>query len=376
MNRIVKDFLKEKTENLSFIELKKGSGIDINGYKLTESVPLPIVIDELVSEIKGGRAQEELNMKSIVEGMIYTSGVDPDFKYFQTYREILYSYNKDIEDFILYRGLKFAEDGQLEEALVNFSALANINPENVNGLFNFALALEEKARTFFKNKDINNGNIFLFESTRYFEEVLNVDPSFSMAYYKLGFHYRQQKQFRKSKITWERFLDYSDNQETLDEVKQQLLAISDDVIYEEGYTEVLRGNPEGGLAKLLSLEEKYSDWWNLLFMIGVAYRQIGQYVKAKRQFEKVLAIYPEQPDSLNEMGLCLAVLQNPAEAVKKFSQALKIKPNDYEILCNRGMTYLQMGDLAEATKDIERAYKINSEDEITISCKNHLDRMK
>lgn len=376
MAKNVKEYLRQKTENLSFVELKNDSNIDINGYKLMDGLPLPIVVDELLSEIKEGRAENELKMNSMIEGMIYTIGIDPEFKYYKDYKEIIYKYNDKIEEFILYNGLKFANNNKLDDALVYFSALVNVNSSNIDGTYNYALILEEKAKDFFKNKDIKNGTIFLRESTTYLEETANINPSYTNAYYKLGFHYRHGKQFRKSKIMWEKFLEYTENEEMLVEITQSLAEIKDEVIYEEGYTEVLRGNLEEGLRKLLPLEEEYTDWWNLLFMIGLAYRQIGQYAEAKKRFRNVLAIYPQQVDTLNELGLCLAMSDNNNQAIEKFSQAIKIKPNDYEILCNRGMTYLKIGDMNNARIDIDKAYKINSKDEITVSCKKQLDMLE
>lgn len=372
----INEFFKQKTENLSFIELKPNSFIDVNGYKVGSDIPLPMTVDELVTEVKEQRAQEELKITSFIEGMIYTMGVDPEFKYFNDYKKIIYSFDEKIEDYILYKGLKFIEKGSIDEAMIYFRALVNINKENVIALYNYALSLEEKAKKLYKVKKINDGNLFLNESTRQFEDIIDLDPTFAPGYYKLGFHYRNSKQFRKSQIMWEKLLDFDDDDERIGEIKKNLQDMEDDVQYEEGYLEVLNGNAEEGLKKLLPLEEKYTDWWNLLFMIGLGYRQLGQYNKAKDQFEKVLAMYPNQVESLNELGLCLAVLNQHDEAISKFTQAIENRPNDFEILCNRGMTYLEKGDMEKATKDIEKAYSINPEDQVTISCKRHLEKIK
>ena len=56
------------------------------------------------------------------------------------------------------------------------------------------------------------------------------------------------------------------------------------VEYEEGYTLVFQGKFEEGLEKLLPLEEKYGDWWNLLFMIGLAYKNMNE-IKERKSWE-------------------------------------------------------------------------------------------
>lgn len=376
MIKNVKEYLKQKTENLSFIELKEDSFIDVKGYKVDKSVPLPMIVDELISEIKEGRAQDELQMKSFVQGIIYTIGIDPDFKYFDVYKKILYSYDEKIESYILFRGLKYIEENDLDEAMVYFSCLVNIDSENITGLYNFALVLEEKAKKYYSNKDTQRGDIFLIESTRCYESIMDIDPTFAIAYYKLGYHYRYFKQFRKAKILWEKLIEIDDDEDRIEDVNQQLSSIEDDVVYEEGYSDILRGKIDEGLEKLLPLEEEYTDWWNLLFMIGLGYRQKGDFHEAIIRFEKVLALYPNQVDALNELGLCFAQQGKYHEAAEKFTAAINLKPRDYEILCNRGMAYLQLGNIQKAVEDINKAYEINSDDEITRACMEQIQYIK
>ncbi|KPU26627.1 hypothetical protein TR13x_09035 [Caloranaerobacter sp. TR13] len=372
----IEKFFKEKTENLTFIELKSGTKTKFNRFKLESNVPLPILVDELITEIKERRAQDEIKISSIIRGMIYTIGVDSSFPYIDKYKDILYSFDEKIEDFILYNGVKFIKEGSIDDGLIYLKALITLNKESVDGLYNYGVALEEKAKKYLELRDEKKANVFINESTRQFENILEIDDTYSLAFYKLGYHYGLNKQFIKCKIMWEKFLTISENEELKEEIKLSLLEIQDDIIYEEGYNEIFTGNPVKGLEKLLPLKEKYSDWWNLLFIIGLGYRQIGDFVKAKEEFENVLSIVPGQVDTLNELGLCLANLGQYEEAIEKFTEAYQKRPKDYEILCNRGMTYLQMGILDKAKEDIQKAYDVNPLDEITIACMKEIERVE
>ncbi|MTI68202.1 MAG: tetratricopeptide repeat protein [Firmicutes bacterium] len=371
----VKEYFKLKTDNLSFIQLKPNSDLEINGYKIKEETPLPIVIDELVNEIKEKRAQEEIKITSVIRGIIYTIGVDPEFKFNNEYKKILYNYKSDIEEYILYKGVQLIKD-DFEEGLIYLRSLIKLNEENVEGLYNYGFALEEKAKKLYKNKEIKKGNIFFKKSTELFETIIDIDPDYVMAYYKLGFHYMNAKQFKKAQIMWEKFLHLNEEENLNAEVTEALVAIEDDVTYEEGYSEILGGNIQKGLKKLIPLKEKYSDWWNLLFMIGLGYRQVGEYSKAIKEFENVLIIKPEQVDTLNELGLSLANVSKFKQAIQKFTEALKLKTDDHELLCNRGMCYLQIDDIDNASKDINKANRIKPYDEVTIACKRELERIK
>lgn len=369
-------YFKEKTENLSFIEIKPETYVDINGYKVYSDTPLPLIIDELIIEIKEKNAQDEVKMSSIINGMIYTIGVDPEFKHCEKYKSILYKYDEKIEEYILYNGLKKINEGSFEDGMIWLRSLRIINDRNTMGIYNYGLALEEKAKRLFASNNESLGTLFLRKATESFEKVINIESKFSPSYYKLGYHYKNSKQFKKSQLMWEKYIQLGNDEELLQEVREGIEAIKDDVTYEEGYLLILNGNAEEGLEKLLPLKEKYVGWWNLLFMIGLGYRQLERFEEAKAEFINVLDIVPEQADALNELGLCLVYLGDVTQAIDMFSKAIEIKPNDYEIICNRGMTYLQSLDISSAEKDILRAYAINSEDEITIACKNELDRIK
>ena len=131
------------------------------------------------------------------------------------------------------------------------------------------------------------------------------------------------------------------------------------------------GINEEGLEKLLPLEEKYGDWWNLLFMIGLAYKNMGEMDKAKEYYEKILRMKPQQVDTLVELALCEASSLNMNRAIELLEAAAKLK-EDPEILCNLGMAYLNVGNFDDANYYIERAYELNPEDEVTVACKREL----
>lgn len=379
MVKIVKDindyFLK-KTKNVSFIELKPESEVYIKNFKIDTSIPLPLIIDELISEIKQGKANEEVKVSSIINGIVYILGADPDFKYAQQYKEILYNFDNKIEDYILYTGLKKINENDLENGIVWLRALYNINRKNYMGVYNYGLSLEEKAKRLIKAKNQKLGNVFLNKSTNIFEKILNEKPDFDLAYYKLGYHYKNSNQYIKCSLMWEKYLQLGKDTELLDEIRENLESIKDDVTYEKGYNEILSGKSRNGLDKLIPLKDKYPNWWNLLFMIGLGYRQLKMFEESIVEFQAVLEIVPKQVDAMNELGLCLAAIGKNDEAISTFSKAIELRPKDYEIICNRGMTYLQINDIENAEKDINLAYEICNTDEITILCKKELERIK
>lgn len=359
---IVKDYFLKMVDNISFIELKDEKILKIKDYTLTSYIPLPIVTDTLINGIKDGRFKEELNLVHIIEGMIYMLGIDLDFKYNEEYKKILYKFNSNIEDFILYTGLKLDESGEDDKSAIFFRALTNINNENINGLFNYAVSLEKIAKKFIESKEEKKGKEFLLESTNILENILDLDPNFSLAYYKLGYHYKYYGQFQKARLMWEKYINLDEDKMRLQEIREELTVIEDDAEYEEGLNCLSRGNYNGALDKFLSLLQKYSDNWNLYYMTGIAYKGLGVYEDAIENLIEAINLGGDNSDIYNELGISLFAIGNEKEAIDILTKGFELDNKNYKLIFNRGLIYYQLGLKEKALKDIKMAYELNPQD--------------
>jgi tetratricopeptide (TPR) repeat protein len=365
------EYFKKKTKELSFIELKEGSSVDVNGYRIDSETPLPILTESLIEEVRTGNPEEEVRFSNMINGMIYTIGIDPEFKHIEEYKEALYSYDSNIEAYIKYLGVESLKNNKVDDAMICFRAVLELNEKNKEARYSYAVAMEERAKRAYELDDKKLGAAFLKEALRQMEKIESNEMP--ITHYKLGYYYKHFSEFRKSKIVWEKFLRAGEEKELLEEIREQLESIEDDVTYEEGYTSILEGRASEGIAKLLPLTEKYKSWWNLSFMLGLGYRQIGEVDEAMAYFKEALEVNPGQIDSLNELGLCYAAKLEFEKSIEMFSEAIKIEPKNHEIICNRGMAKFQLGQIEEAKADIERAYKINPEDEVVLACRRALE---
>ncbi|WP_419726162.1 tetratricopeptide repeat protein [Terrisporobacter petrolearius] len=373
-------YLLRKTEELAFITVKKDGDFHLDGYEIPkEGLNVPIKNDVLVKGIKEKTAQEGLNSMSIADAMIYIIGIDPEFKYNSEYKKFLSALEKkvnfEVRSYAGYMSRKYFELGEYTDALIYIKGLITLYPSDIEGLYNYAIVCQEVATTYQKDSDANAMNAFLLEAGEKLEEIIKMDENFALAYYHLGYHYYNQNQYIKAKSIWEEAMKLGLDEDIIAEIQENIGKMDYKVQYEEGYSLVFQGKFEEGLEKLLPLEEEYNDWWNLLFIIGIAYKNMGEIDKAMLYFEKILMIRPKQVDTLVELALCEASSFNMDRAVELLEQAAKIK-EDPEILCNLGMAYLNTGDIDDAIYYIERAYELNPEDEITISCMRELDNYR
>ena len=373
-------YLLKKTEELAFITVKKEGEFHLDGYEIPkEGLNVPIKNEVLVKGIKEKTAQDGLNSISIADAMIYIIRIDPEFRYNDEYKKFLTALEKkvnfNVRSYAGYMSRKYFELGETTDSLIYIKALVTLYPDDIEGLYNYAIVCQEVATSYQKDGDAKGMNAFLLEAGEKLEKIINMDENFALAYYHLGYHYYNQSQYIKAKVIWEEAIKHGLDEDIIAEIQENIGKMDYKVQYEEGYSLVFQGKFEEGLDKLLPLEEQYGDWWNLLFIIGIAYKNMGEMDRAIHYFDKILIIKPNQVDTLVELALCEASSFNMERAVELLEQAAKIK-EDPEILCNLGMAYLNTGNIDDAIYYIERAYELNPEDEITIACMRELDNYR
>lgn len=362
----VNDYFLKMTDKVSFVELKKDTTLNINNYVLKDDIPLPIVTDTLVHGVKKGNMEEELNVAYMIEGIIYVLGIDLDFKYNSEYRTILYNFNSEIEDFILHRAIRFDTEGMYDDSAIFSRALININNKNIKGIFNYALSLEKIANRYFNEEKEELANMFLLESTNRLESILDISPDYSLAYYKLGYHYMNYGQFQKANLMWDKFIKIDDDKNRIQEIREQLALINDDVTYEKGISYLTRGNHDKALDIFLSLQQKHNNQWNLYYLTGLAYKGLGEYEDAIENFVEAVNLGGSIAELYNELGICLFGIGNTKESIDVLSKGIEIDETNYKIVFNRGLVYLQLGITDKAKEDINMAYRLNPDDPAVI----------
>lgn len=376
----IEKYILKKAEELAFIKIKHDGEFKVDGYDIPKGgLDVPIKNEVLVKGIKEKTAQDNINAMSIADAMVFIIGIDSQFKNNDEYKKFLDAFCKkidlDLKSYMGYMSKKYFDIGEYTDSLIYLKALITMYPDDIDGLYHYAIVCQEVAKQYQKDMDNNAMNKFLLDALEKLEKVIQLEEGFAPAYYHLGYHYYNQGQYLKSKVIWEEALKLGLDADLCAEIQDNIGKMDFKVQYEEGYNLIFQGKPEQGLEKLLPLEEDHPDWWNLLFMIGLAYKEMNEVEEAKKYFEKILIIKPHQVDAIVELGLCEAATFNMEKAIEYFETAAKIK-EDPEILCNLGMAYLNNGNLDDAIYYIERAYELNPEDEITVACLKELDNYR
>lgn len=355
MTKIDKWFL-EKAKEVSFIELKDGSSKIIGDYRISAQLPLPINTKKLLEDVRRGTVEDEIQIDDVVDGIIYILGTDPDFKYNKEYEKLLAEVNSNIEAYILYEALKLLEKEDYILSAIYLSALIYLDKKTEVVLFNYSMSLENIGMALSEESSLREE--FLIRSTNLLEEILDINEKFSLAYYKLGYHYRAGGQFLKAKLTWENYLSLDDDHSRKDLIRDELLEINNDVKFEESIIAITNGQYDLALNKLLDLKDS-SDWWNIYYLIGLCYKELNMTEDSIVYFEKSVELGGQESILFNELGISYFVSGRPDQAIKSFDQALELDQRNYESYYNRAIVYSQLGDFSKAMKDMEAAYSLS-----------------
>lgn len=370
MATVIDDYLRIKAEEIVFVELQPGKTVEINGFTVTDTLPLPILVKDMSSQVNLG-SDADFSLSSFAEGMIRMLGIDSDFKHRDGYKAFLLAYNKELYKSILNKGFELVNKELMQEALIYFRAAYTLAPNHVDTLYNYARCLEDIAVS---NDELYAG--FSEEAFKLFIEMKALYPDHYLSYFHLGFHYSNSHDYRQASELWTQAL----KMEITDDIKKELVKQLKDndakMRFERGYEFIVEGHSEEGLELLLPLEDDYDDWWNLLFFIGLAYRQLERYEEAIEYFEKTLQYNTGHVDTMNEIGICLLSIGVYEEAERYFKEALKADINNHELLCNLGIVYLNQGNLIDAEAYLNRAFDANPNDEITNSWMTYLRELQ
>ena len=302
-------------DELSENYLKKAGIADI----LTD-VPVPI----------RKTAMNNLSTLVIAQNMAFIIGCDLNFKYRDNYvAYIQRTFTKDFAKFLVSDGVDGAEKRDYDYACICFRAALLIDPDNVDAMYCYGRACKDAY-------EVGEGEEFIgrfkAESLDAFEKVTLKKPDFDMGYYFLGYGYLNLGLYVKAKLTWDTFMELSNNEEQKEEIQGWLTKLEEPVKIEEGYNHVMSGRFAEGLAVLepYAEDERFNTWWPLWFYLGSAHLAMGDMGRAETEFLQVLQLSPSNLEAMDEL---VKIYKEKGDSVKveKYEKKMEVVKHNMEL---------------------------------------------
>lgn len=284
---------------------------------ILSGVPVPIRKTELSS----------LSTLAIAKNMAFIVGCDINFKHRDSYVEyIKRMFTDEFAKALINEGVEKAANQNFLTAIVNFRAALLIDPESVDALYCYGRACKDAYENGEGEEYVGR---FKAEALEAFEKLTLKKPDFDMGFYFLGYAYLNLGLYVKAKLTWESFLELSENEEQKEEVREWLTKLEEPVKIEEGYNHILSGRYEEGIAVLSGYieDDRFNNWWPLWYYLGVAHKAVGDVATAEEDFLQVLKLSPSNIETMEELVGLYEECGNAEKAEKYKSKIELVKRN-------------------------------------------------
>lgn len=350
--KLIDEYFLKDSERLFYLNLKEDNlniGLDM------EEIPLPLLRDDFMEQLKSGEFHESVDFSFFIKGMIYNISIDPEFKYFQEYKKILKSVTKDLGSFIFLEGIKKLSEND-DDAVHYFRANYLLETGDSNNNYYYSIVLNKLAY----NIDEKYGNNFLIESDKILNEIIKTDENYPMSYYALGNIEVADNNFIKANSYYKealRLLDKYDMPEGAKkgvekEIKEKIHNIEIDIELSEGLQLLQKGDFYGANKKLMALDEKVESGI-VKYYIGLNLMQAQEKDLA---YEYILKSKELGYDELNlfiDLSYLQALFGQFKESIETITEGLDKYNDDENLLYNRAMIYANMGQFEKAIEDLD-----------------------
>lgn len=362
---IYQSFLRERLDDISFLELKENKSMKIGEREFFGYLPLPLKSQNLFNIVRENI--NDIPIDYFLEGFIYVLALDKSHDYVDQYIEILEAYYKELEGYLMKKSLELFDKEEYQEAILYIEALINLGIKDEKVLFTLGNILENIDITDLSQEDRNK---YIVDIMNIYEQILNINDGFSLAYYKLAHIYKDFGQYQKAKLALERFIKLDNNDFRIHEARNILVEIEPFYILEMAIIDIESNNLQEALNKIYSIgEENYTSLH--YYYLGLVLMNLGEVEDAFDYTEKAISI----EDSLiyrNQLALLFHAMGNVNEAKDELERSIEEFGDNYHLNLNLGTIYYNENNMEKALEQFNKAY----EQEASIELKELIDSIK
>ena len=365
MENLFKEEINKKLKNLVFIDLKEEYHLeDVN---LPVGFSLPIKLDYLIEGIKEKELEEDINLEKIVEAMVYLLGIDSEFKYSKDYKEILKKLKIDLKNYAMHKAYISQEEDPLDSYifLKGYEEVVGEDPDIIFKEANILEALYNQIHEEEYEKSEKLLNIII----KKYNKVLNLDETYSLAYYRLAYINLALGKFIKANMYFEKFINLSRDEELKDQVRKELEIIRNNVSFDSAKTYLSYGDYDKALNQLERISEDFDKDESFYYTYALSYYNMGDMDKAE-EYGKLSVEKKTTEENINLLATSYAGRQEFTRSIEILELGLEEIENSYPLNYNMGIIYLNMNEKEKGLEYLEKANKLNPNKELESFIKN------
>lgn len=345
MNNLDNYFLKFN-EKILFLTLKK---VEINNRNYL-NLDLPVYAVNLIDDIKNNNLLNSVSKEHFFEGIILLNGINKYFSNIEIINEFLYDSKIDIISFI---SNKIKYDYKNYDELV-YNILLLRGGEQLNKLnFNLEKFYCKLLIDIVDSVDSEYYNIIKSELKNKINSLYNKDPDDPYINLMYGDIYKKESLYIKSKISYEKALKNSQNNQFYNFLRKNI----DDIFVKAEIEQILidlKGFKFENIFKSLEIIKKRNLDGDDYYWIGFIHYKLNEFDLAINYFEKAISLDVNYLNLFLELGISYYKTNSFHEAIRIYNLALKSYPDEENLLFNKILINLKLNNIEDVKKDIDR----------------------
>ncbi len=377
---------KNPLDSIYFIDLPENFSLSDAAFPIDKTIQLPV--QQKDSDAPGIFNPSEITMEQILAGILTVLAYDKKNAHLDYYRSILKKAKPNIKQELCEAAILKTKNEDFDLAEEIFMALHGLDPEDVAIVLNMALFLDQRADSYRRAGLFEDADAYDADAESYYIQAMEAEPPLPDAFFNAGFFYLKQHKYREAKDSFETFvaLNAGATEEELGENGQYKLGRAQEIIeninnqnmdderFKNAYDLISSGQEEKGLEEIRVFLQNNPKVWNAWFLLGWALRKLERFEDAKQAFLEALKYGGDtNPDTYNELSLCLVAEKKFDEAKQALQKAMAIDPDNTKIISNLGYIALAQGDEEEARKCFSIVLELDPKDAIAAA---ELDKLE
>ena len=359
MENLFKEDINKKLKNLVFIDLKED--YQLGEVNLPAGLSMPIKLDYLIEGIKEKELEEEINLEKIVEAMIYLLGIDSEFKYSKKYKEILKKLDIDLKNYSMHKAFLNQEEDPLD-SYIFLKGYEEVGGEDSDIIFKEANILEALYNKIHEEEYEKSEKLLNIIIKKY-NQVLNLDEGYALAYYRLAYINLALGKFIKANMYFEKFINLSKDEELKDQVRKEIEVIRDKVNFDSAKTYLSYGEYDKAINLLDSVTEDFNMDESFYYTYAISYYNMGDFDKSE-EYAKLSVEKKTTEENINILATIYAGRQEFTKAIDILNLGLEELEDSYPLTYNMGIIYLNMNEKEKGLEYLEKANKLSPNEEL------------
>jgi tetratricopeptide (TPR) repeat protein len=354
------DKLEKKIQNVVFIELKKE--YQLKELKLPAGTSLPIKLDYLLNELEEENAIDKIEAANIIDSIIYLLGIDKDFIYKKKYLEILLELKLDIKNYVLYKAYE-NENKDLTDAYIYLNAYKNIVGDDEDILFKEGNILEAIYNDNLEERTGEENKKLLEDIIKKYNEVLNLNDKYDLAYYRLAYINLNLNRFIKSKLYFEKFINFTKDEELKDEARSKLEILKNYAAFDSAKAFIARGDFTKAKIEMDKIDDNFQKDMSFYYLMGLCEYNLGRLDEAYENINKSIE-HEANEENINLLAMILLNKEEYNQAIEVYKDGIEKLENSFVLNYNLGLILLDLNEVEEALEYLERAQEISPNKEL------------